>query len=205
MAAILYEFPFLRLAPHALSAKLLFPQPVVMGCLVEGLRRLLAVTAAGGVGFQAPREVFILIARLAVPPVLLAFSTPGLLFLRFLTFSRPPTAFSWETAFSPIMVISICLFSMWSFELPWKISIFLDIFQFPFYSPIPLLDVVFVVIAIYEWRCWKRLVKHPSLCTFMSIMAFLCTVVAIHQRWLSRRGLWLFRWSRFGLWSQYRR
>lgn len=93
MAAILYEFPFLRLAPHALSAKLLFPQPVVMGCLVEGLRSLLAVTAAGGVGFQAPREVFILIPRLAVPPVLLAFSTPGLLFLHFLTFSRPLTAF----------------------------------------------------------------------------------------------------------------
>lgn len=181
MAAVLCTLPFLWLAPLALPEKPLFSQPVVMGCMVGGLRRLLVVSAARGVGFWAPGEVFILTPRLVTPPVRLAFSTPGLFFLCFFIFSRPPPVFSWGTAFSHIVVAPlICLFYMWSFELPWKVSIFLEIFDFSLYSPIPLLDVIFAIIAIYEWRCWKRLVKHSSLCTFMSIMAFLCTVVAIH-------------------------
>lgn len=179
MAAIVWALPFLWLAPLALSEKLLFSQPVVMGCMVEGPGRLPVGNAARGIGCGAPGEVFLLIPRLVIPPVPLALSTPGLLFLCFI-FSRPPAMFSWGMAFSHIMVVPlICLFYMWSFELPWKISIFLDIFQFSLYSPIPLLDVVFAVIVVYERRCWKRLVKHSSLCTFMSIMAFLCTVVAI--------------------------
>lgn len=181
MAAIVCALPFLWLAPPALSEKLLFSQPVVMGRMVEGPGRLLVVNAARGFGFWAPGEVFTLTPRLLSPPVCPACSTSALLVLCFFIFSRPPTVISWGMAFSHIMVAPfICLFYMWSFELPWKISIFLDIFHFSLYSPIPLLDVVFAIITVYEWRCWKRLVKHSSLCTFMSIMAFLCTVVAIH-------------------------
>lgn len=51
MAAVLCTLPFLWLAPLALPEKPLFSQPVVMGCMVEGLRRLLVVSAARGVGF----------------------------------------------------------------------------------------------------------------------------------------------------------
>lgn len=147
--------------------------------MVEGPVWLLVLKMARAWGAEpgAPWEVLILFIQVlfslsALP--MLSILPAHHFFLSFFLFLRPPVL-------PPVtLALFICDFHMRPLELPWQIPIFLEFFHFSFYSLFSLPNCIFVIIVVDEWSGWEDVVKHPSFCTFVSIMAFLSAVVAIH-------------------------